>query len=165
MLFRSIAVLSGTDTASQDLQRLAADADRLGFPLMIKASAGGGGRGMRLVSQASELQRALEGAHQEAKSAFGDGSLLLERALLAPRHIEIQMIADGHGNLIHMGERDCSVQRRHQKLIEEAPSPSVNPALRRRLGDAALALARSVNYVGLGTVEFLLDVSNADDPA
>lgn len=160
-----VPVLPGTAVANQDLQRLAEDAVALGFPLMIKASAGGGGRGMRLVRQASELPRALEGAHLEANAAFGDGSLLLERALLAPRHIEIQLMADAHGQLIHLGERDCSVQRRHQKLIEEAPSPSVDPALRRQLGEAALAIARGVNYVGLGTVEFLLDLSNANSPA
>jgi len=160
-----IPVLTGIDTASDDLTRLTADATTLGFPCMVKASAGGGGRGMRLVSQASDLQRALEGAHQEAKAAFGDGRLLLERALLTPRHIEIQILADTHGHIIHLGERDCSVQRRHQKLIEEAPSPAVNPALRRRLGDAAVAIARAVNYAGLGTVEFLLDTSDADHPA
>lgn len=160
-----IPVLVGNPSASDDLQRLADDANALGFPLMVKASAGGGGRGMRLVTQTSELQRALEGAQQEAKAAFGDGRLLLERALLSARHIEIQVIADTHGHVIHLGERDCSVQRRHQKLIEEAPSPVVNPALRRRLGEAAVAIARAVNYAGLGTVEFLLDVSDALDPA
>ena len=160
-----IPVLAGTGTASDDLQKLVHDAEALGWPIMIKASAGGGGRGIRLVQERSELQRALEGAHQEAKAAFGDGRLLLERALLSPRHIEIQIMADAHGRIIHLGERDCTVQRRHQKLIEEAPSPAVNPALRRQLGDAALALAHSVGYVGLGTVEFLLDTASTQDSA
>ena len=160
-----IPVLEGTEAASDDLQGLMQEAEALGWPIMIKASAGGGGRGIRLVRERAELQRALDSAYQEAKAAFGDGRLLLERALLSPRHIEIQVLADAHGSVIHLGERDCSVQRRHQKLIEEAPSPAVNPVLRRRLGDAALALARSVDYVGLGTVEFLLDSSNANDPA
>jgi len=165
MIEAGVPCVPGYEGDRQDLEYLATQAEQIGFPIMVKASAGGGGRGMRLVSQASDLQRALEGAHQEAKAAFGDGRLLLERALLTPRHIEIQILADTHGHIIHLGERDCSVQRRHQKLIEEAPSPAVNPALRRRLGDAAVAIARAVNYVGLGTVEFLLDTSDADHPA
>ncbi|MBM3387275.1 MAG: biotin/lipoyl-binding protein [Betaproteobacteria bacterium] len=155
-----VPVLPGTPEASDDLAALQAQAQALGLPLMVKAAAGGGGRGMRLVQQAQDLPAALQGAHAEALAAFGDGRLLLERALLAPRHVEVQVLADGHGHLLHLGERDCSVQRRHQKLIEEAPSPAVDAQLRRRMGEAAVQVARAASaqgYVGLGTVEFLLD--------
>jgi len=127
------------------------------FPLVIKALAGGGGRGMRLVRSANELDAALASAKSEAEHAFGDGRLLLEKAVLAPRHVEVQVFADTHGHCIHLGERDCSVQRRHQKLIEEAPSPAVDAKLRATLGAAAIAVARAARYVGAGTVEFLLD--------
>jgi geranyl-CoA carboxylase alpha subunit len=127
------------------------------FPLMIKALAGGGGRGMRLVRTAKELDAALASAQSEAEHAFGDGRLLLEKAVLAPRHVELQIFADAQGHCIHLGERDCSVQRRHQKLIEESPSPAVDDALRGKLGSAAIAVARAAGYVGAGTVEFLLD--------
>jgi geranyl-CoA carboxylase alpha subunit len=129
----------------------------VGYPLMIKAVAGGGGRGMRLVYAENELAGALDAARSEAEHAFGDGRLMIERALVGARHIEVQVFADQHGNVIHLGERDCSVQRRHQKLIEESPSPTVDAALRETMGAAAVALARAVNYVGAGTVEFLLD--------
>ena len=128
-----------------------------GFPLVIKALAGGGGRGMRLVRSAQELDAALASAKSEAEHAFGDGRVLLERALLSPRHVEVQVFADNQGNCIHLGERDCSVQRRHQKLIEESPSPAVDAKLRAKLGAAAIAVARAAGYVGAGTVEFLLD--------
>jgi len=127
------------------------------FPLVIKAVAGGGGRGMRLVRSAKELDSALASARSEAEHAFGDGRLLLEKAILAPRHVEVQVFADIHGNCIHLGERDCSVQRRHQKLIEESPSPAVDAKLRAKLGAAAVAVARAAGHVGAGTVEFLLD--------
>ena len=126
------------------------------FPLMVKAAAGGGGRGMRLVRSRAELAPALAQARSEAEHAFGDGRLLLERALEGARHVEVQVFADAHGTCIHLGERDCSVQRRHQKLIEESPSPAVNAELRARMGEAAVAAARAVGYVGAGTVEFLL---------
>ena len=128
-----------------------------GFPLVIKAVAGGGGRGMRLVRSAAELDAALASARSEAEHAFGDGRVILERALLAPRHVEVQVFADAHGHCIHLGERDCSVQRRHQKLVEESPSPAVDAKLRAKLGAAAIAVARAAGYVGAGTVEFLLD--------
>jgi geranyl-CoA carboxylase alpha subunit len=131
------------------------------FPLVIKALAGGGGRGMRLVRSAKELDAALASAKSEAEHAFGDGRLLLEKALLSPRHIEVQVFADTQGNFLHLGERDCSVQRRHQKLIEEAPSPAVDAKLRATLGAAAIAVARAARYVGAGTVEFLLDEEGA----
>jgi geranyl-CoA carboxylase alpha subunit len=127
------------------------------FPVMIKALAGGGGRGMRLVRSKGELDAALKSASSEAEHAFGDGRVLLEKALLNPRHVEVQVFADAQGNCIHLGERDCSVQRRHQKLVEESPSPAVDSKLREAMGHAAVKVARAVNYVGAGTVEFLLE--------
>ena len=132
-------------------------AAKVGFPLMVKAAAGGGGRGMRLVHQADDLPAALELARAEAADAFGRGDLILERALLSPRHIEVQVFADGHGTVLHLGERDCSTQRRHQKVIEEAPGPTVTPELRAALGRAAVDAARAIDYRGAGTVEFLVD--------
>lgn len=155
-----VPVLPGTREASDDLAHLQQEAQALGLPLMVKASAGGGGRGMRLVTEWAHLPEALQAAQAEACVAFGDGRLLLERALLAPRHVEVQVLADGHGTVLHLGERECSVQRRHQKLIEEAPSPAVGPALRRRMGQVAVQVARAAGaqgHVGAGTVEFLLD--------
>ena len=154
-----VPVLPGTD-ASEDLPALEREAARLGLPLMVKAAAGGGGRGMRLVTQLADLPAALVSAQAEAQAAFGDGRLLLERALMQPRHVEVQILADSHGQVLHLGERDCSVQRRHQKLIEEAPSPRVDAALRRRMGEAACRVAQAASatgYCGAGTVEFLLD--------
>ena len=156
-----VPVLPGYDGEDQTTQTLRREALRIGVPLMVKASAGGGGRGMRLVTQLGELDAALASAAAEAQAAFGDARLLIERALLAPRHVEIQIFADSHGTVLHLGERDCSVQRRHQKIIEEAPSPAVSPALRRRMGEVAVTVARAVGYVGAGTVEFLLDESGA----
>ena len=141
-----------------------AQAAQLGLPLMVKAVAGGGGRGMRLVTDMAQLLPALHSARSEALAGFGNGDLLMERALLRPRHIEVQIMADQHGHCIHLGERDCSVQRRHQKIIEESPSPAVGPALRAQLGRAAIALAQSAGYVGAGTVEFLLDEGQGDKP-
>ena len=129
----------------------------VGFPLLVKASAGGGGRGMRRVYRADELPAALRSARAEARNAFGDDGLILERLVEGARHVEIQVIADEHGNIVHLNERDCSVQRRHQKVIEEAPSPAVDPVLRSRMGEAACQAARAVGYTGAGTVEFLLD--------
>jgi geranyl-CoA carboxylase alpha subunit len=140
----------------QSLRSFMDAAERIGYPVMVKAAAGGGGRGMRLVHRPSELPVALDSARSEAESAFGNGELLIERALLAPRHVEMQVFADAHGHCIHLGERDCSVQRRHQKIIEESPSPAVDAALRQRMGDCAVRLAQSAGYVGAGTVEFLL---------
>ena len=152
-----VPTIPGAEPADQSNAGLIAAAKPLGFPLMIKAAAGGGGRGMRRVAADSELGAALDAARSEAAHAFGDGRLLLERALENARHIEVQVFADQHGNVIHLGERDCSVQRRHQKLIEESPSPAVDQALREKMGAAAVSLAKAVNYAGAGTVEFLLD--------
>jgi acetyl-CoA carboxylase biotin carboxylase subunit len=131
-------------------------ARKIGFPVLIKAAAGGGGKGMRLVAGEAEFAAAFDGARREATSAFGDGTVYLEKAIDRPRHIEIQVFGDQHGNLVHLGERDCSIQRRHQKVIEESPSPVVPAELRARMGAAALAAARAVAYVGAGTCEFLL---------
>ena len=157
MAARGVPVLPGHDSDDQTRATLRAAARRIGAPLMVKARAGGGGRGMRLVSELAQLDAALDSAVAEAQAAFGDGCVLLERALVDARHVELQVFADAAGSVIHLGERDCSVQRRHQKLVEEAPSPAVTPALRRQMGDAAVAVAREIGYVGAGTVEFLLD--------
>jgi geranyl-CoA carboxylase alpha subunit len=152
-----VPTIPGAEPDDQSNGGLAAAAKPLGFPLMIKAAAGGGGRGMRLVRAENELAAAFDAARSEAEHAFGNGPLLLERALTNARHIEIQIFADQHGNVLHLGERDCSVQRRHQKLIEESPSPAVDALLREQMGAAAVALAKAVSYVGAGTIEFLLD--------
>ena len=156
---RGVPCLPGYQGEDQSQARFAAEAQRIGFPVMVKAAAGGGGRGMRLVTEPSRLPAALDSARSEAQAAFASGELLLERALLAPRHVEVQVFADQHGHCIHLGERDCSVQRRHQKIIEETPSPAVDPALRERMGRCAVELAQAAGYVGAGTVEFLLDES------
>ena len=158
-LARGVPCLPGYQGADQSDARLEAEARRIGLPVMVKAAAGGGGRGMRLVTQASQLAAAVQSARSEAVSAFGSGELLLERALLAPRHVEVQVFADAHGHCIHLGERDCSVQRRHQKIIEETPSPAVDAALRERMGTCAVELAQAAGHVGAGTVEFLVDGS------
>ncbi|HTR09710.1 MAG TPA: biotin carboxylase N-terminal domain-containing protein [Paraburkholderia sp.] len=149
--------IPGYQGRDQSLAALARAAAQIGYPVMVKAAAGGGGRGMRLVGDEASLEQALNSARAEAASAFGSDELILERAVIAPRHIEIQVLADSYGNVIHLGERDCSVQRRHQKVIEEAPSPAVDAALRERMGDAAVRSARAIGYVGVGTLEFLLD--------
>jgi len=151
-----VPVLPGYDEADQSDTAIANAAVKTGFPLMIKAAAGGGGRGMRMVRTLEEFPAALEQARSEALHAFGDASVLLEGALLAARHVEVQVFADAHGACVHLGERDCSVQRRHQKLVEESPSPAVDAPLRARMGAAAVAAARASGYVGAGTVEFLL---------
>ena len=133
-------------------------ADRWGFPLLVKAAAGGGGRGMRVVDRPERLDADMELASREAQAAFGDGRVFLERYIANPRHVEIQVLADGNGHMIHLGERECSIQRRHQKIIEETPSPALTPELRERMGTAAVAVAREAGYVNAGTVEFLLDL-------
>lgn len=157
MLEAGVPCIAGYEGADQDDATLQRHAERIGYPLMIKASAGGGGRGMRLVHQQDQLLAQLRTARSEALNAFGSAELILEQALIEPRHVEIQVFGDRHGQLIYLGERDCSVQRRHQKIIEEAPCPVMTPDLRQAMGEAALKAGRAVNYVGAGTVEFLLD--------
>jgi len=152
-----VPCIPGYQGEDQSEDRLAQEAARVGFPVMIKATAGGGGRGMRLVPSAGEFVDLLRSAQSEAQSAFGNPEVILERAIVEPRHVEIQVFADRHGNAIHLGERDCSVQRRHQKLIEEAPSPAVNAELRERMGATAVAAVKAIRYEGAGTLEFLLD--------
>jgi geranyl-CoA carboxylase alpha subunit len=159
MLAAKVPCIPGYEGAAQDDETLIHEAARIGYPLMIKASAGGGGRGMRLVHEASELTTQIRTARSEAQNAFGSGELILERAVIKPRHVEIQVFGDQHGNIVYLGERDCSVQRRHQKVVEEAPCPVMTPELRKAMGEAAVKAAASVNYVGAGTVEFLLDQS------
>jgi 3-methylcrotonyl-CoA carboxylase alpha subunit len=152
-----VPLVPGYHGAAQDLPTLAAAAAAIGFPVLIKASAGGGGKGMRVVTDPSALEAALLGAKREAASSFGDDRVLIERYLTRPRHIEIQVFADTHGNCVHLFERDCSVQRRHQKVIEEAPAPGMTQAMRAAMGEAAVAAARAVGYVGAGTVEFIVE--------
>jgi geranyl-CoA carboxylase alpha subunit len=152
-----VPCIPGYQGEDQGESRLHAEAQAIGYPVMIKATAGGGGRGMRLVASHEQFPDALRSARSEAQSAFGNPEVILERAIVEPRHIEIQVFADRYGNAIHLGERDCSVQRRHQKVIEEAPSPAVTDELRRRMGETAVAAVRAIGYEGAGTLEFLLD--------
>nr|WP_298167513.1 acetyl/propionyl/methylcrotonyl-CoA carboxylase subunit alpha [uncultured Pseudomonas sp.] len=159
MLEAGVPCIPGYEGAAQDDETLSREAARIGYPLMIKASAGGGGRGMRLVHESGELLAQIRTARSEAQNAFGSGELILERAVIQPRHVEIQVFGDQHGNIVYLGERDCSVQRRHQKIVEEAPCPLMTPKLRKSMGEAAVKAAASVDYVGAGTVEFLLDQS------
>jgi geranyl-CoA carboxylase alpha subunit len=159
MLAAGVPCVPGYQGADQSDAAMLAEANKIGFPVMIKAVAGGGGRGMRQVTDASAFPDALRSARSEAQGAFGDAAVILERAILDPRHIEIQVFGDRLGNAIHLGERDCSVQRRHQKLIEEAPSPKVTPELRARMGAISVAAIKSLRYEGAGTLEFLLDNS------
>ncbi|WP_225783281.1 acetyl/propionyl/methylcrotonyl-CoA carboxylase subunit alpha [Xenophilus sp. Marseille-Q4582] len=157
MMDADVPCIPGYQGEDQSAERLAQEAVRIGFPVMIKATAGGGGRGMRLVKHAGEFAELLASAQSEARNAFGDPEVILERAILEPRHIEIQVFADRHGHAIHLGERDCSVQRRHQKVIEEAPSPVVGAELRERMGAVAVKAVKAIGYEGAGTLEFLLD--------
>jgi len=154
-----VPVVPGTEEPlgehTSDTDVLAA-AERIGYPLMLKAVAGGGGKGMRVMASPAELPSALRAARSEAQSAFGDGAIYLERRILAPRHIEVQLLGDHHGTVLPFVERECSIQRRHQKVIEESPSLSVSPELRRRMTSAAAAVATTVGYTGAGTIEFLL---------
>jgi len=152
-----VPCVPGYEGADQSESRLQDEAALIGYPVMIKAAAGGGGRGMRLVADRHAFPGALQSARSEALNAFSSEELILERAIEQPRHIEIQVFADDHGNVVHLGERDCSVQRRHQKVIEESPSPAVTPQLRARMGEVAVAAARAIGYRGAGTLEFLLD--------
>jgi acetyl/propionyl-CoA carboxylase alpha subunit len=153
----AVPIIPGLLTPEDDPDRLAAAAAEIGYPVLLKASAGGGGKGMRVVAGPGDLKGAFAEASSEAGRAFGDSAVYLEKYLARPRHIEIQILADRHGNAVHLGERECSLQRRHQKIIEETPSPAVGPALREAMGQAALSAARAAGYVNAGTVEFLLD--------
>jgi len=154
-----VSVIPGSDGNVADAAAARRIVDEIGYPIMIKAAAGGGGKGMRAVTSAEELERAYEIARSEAGSAFGKPDVYIERLVEQPRHVEIQVLGDRHGNVIHLGERDCTIQRRHQKLIEESPSPVVTHELREQMGAAAVAAAKAVNYEGAGTVEFLLDAN------
>jgi acetyl-CoA carboxylase biotin carboxylase subunit len=151
-----VPVVPGTTEPLRSADDALKTAEEFGFPVMLKASAGGGGKGMRLVENAGELKSALETAQSEALASFGDDSVYLEKAVVRPRHIEIQIFSDTHGNYVHLGERECSIQRRHQKVVEECPSPINDPELREKMGEAALLVAKAVDYVGAGTVEFLV---------
>jgi acetyl/propionyl-CoA carboxylase alpha subunit len=150
-------MVAGTDQPISDIDEAIEQAKKIGFPVLIKAAAGGGGKGMRIVEDEKEFKEQLKLAISEAKTFFGDGSVFLERYINSPRHIEIQVLGDQYGNIIHLFERECSIQRRHQKVIEEAPSPILTEELRKAMGECAVNVARSCNYIGAGTVEFIVD--------
>merc|ERR1719334_1333103 len=156
----NVPVIGGYHGENQDVDFLRAEAERIGFPVMIKAVRGGGGKGMRIAMTKAEFMASLESARNEARKSFNDDVMLIEKFIQRPRHVEVQVFGDSHGNYVYLFERDCSVQRRHQKIIEEAPAPGVSEAVRRELGEAAVRAARAVDYVGAGTVEFILDVNN-----
>ena len=153
----NIPMVPGTDTAIDDIVIAKKTADAIGYPVLIKASAGGGGKGMRIVEDAASFEEQMQRAISEAIASFGDGAVFIEKYIASPRHIEIQVLADTHGNVVHLFERECSIQRRHQKVVEEAPSVILTPELRLRMGEAAVMVARSCNYISTGTVEFLVD--------
>jgi acetyl-CoA carboxylase biotin carboxylase subunit len=157
MMDIGVPVVPGTPGPVEDVDEACRFAVEIGFPVIIKAAAGGGGKGMRVARDADDFARSFQLARSEALSAFGNGDVYVEKYLERPRHVEFQVLGDAHGNVIHLGERDCSVQRRHQKLIEEAPSPAMTPALREAMGEAAVRGAKSIGYIGAGTVEMLLD--------
>jgi len=161
MIENGVPVVPGTPGPVEDVNEALGFAEQIGFPVIIKAAAGGGGKGMRVANDAEEFARSFQMARTEALSAFGSGDVYVEKYLRRPRHIEFQILGDTHGNVIHLGERDCSVQRRHQKLIEESPSPGMTPALRERMGEAAVLGAKAIDYVGAGTVEMLLDTDGS----
>jgi acetyl-CoA carboxylase biotin carboxylase subunit len=157
MIKAGVPVVPGTETPVEKESDALATADEIGYPVLIKAASGGGGKGMRIVAERSEMKAALRAAGNEARSAFGDDRIYIEKYLPRPRHIEIQVIADSHGNCVYLGERECSIQRRHQKVIEEAPSPLVDKSMRAKMGQAAVAAATAAGYINAGTVEFLAD--------
>jgi propionyl-CoA carboxylase alpha chain len=156
----NIPMVPGYDQAITDVKKAKEVASSIGFPILIKASAGGGGKGMRVVEKEADFESQMDRAISEAISAFGDGSVFIEKYVASPRHIEIQIMADSHGNILYLFERECSIQRRHQKVIEEAPSSVLTPELRKKMGEAAVLVAKSCDYLGAGTVEFLLDENN-----
>jgi 3-methylcrotonyl-CoA carboxylase alpha subunit len=157
-----VPIVPGYQGERQDAKFLQQKAYELGYPVLIKGVAGGGGKGLRRVDRHVDFDAALAGAVREAQAAFGDGRVLVEKYIASPRHIEVQVFADRHGNAIHLNERDCSLQRRHQKVIEEAPAPGMTPALRERMGGAAVAAAKAIEYVGAGTVEFIAESAVLD---
>ncbi|MDH4564170.1 acetyl/propionyl/methylcrotonyl-CoA carboxylase subunit alpha [Pseudomonas sp. BN411] len=152
-----VPLVPGYHGEAQDLETFRTAAERIGYPVLLKAAAGGGGKGMKVVERESELAEALASAQREAQSAFGDSRMLVEKYVLKPRHVEIQVFADSHGNCLYLNERDCSIQRRHQKVVEEAPAPGLSPEIRKAMGESAVRAAQAIGYVGAGTVEFLLD--------
>ncbi|SDI37415.1 biotin carboxylase /acetyl-CoA carboxylase carboxyltransferase subunit alpha [Alteribacillus persepolensis] len=152
-----VPIVPGTDGIIENEQEALKTAEEIGYPVIVKATAGGGGKGMRVAEGPDDLKKAINMAQQEAATAFGDSGVYMEKFVEEPRHVEIQIMADSHGNVIHFGERDCSIQRRHQKLVEEAPSPALDENTRKAMGEAAIKAAKAVNYCGAGTVEFLLD--------
>src|SRR5947209_6251102 len=152
-----VPVVPGTSRGVQSAEEAEQVAARVGYPVMLKAAAGGGGKGMRLVHAPAELESALDADRSEAERSFGDGEVYIEKAIVNPRHIEMQVLVDEHGNTVYLGERECSLQRRHQKVVEEAPSPVVDPDMRRRMGEIAVRVAQSAGYTNAGTVEFLVD--------
>jgi acetyl-CoA carboxylase biotin carboxylase subunit len=152
-----VPVIPGYHGVKQDNKSLIEEGKKIGFPLLVKAAAGGGGKGMRIVHSADKLNEAIDSSKRESKSAFGDDTVFLEKYLDKPRHIEFQILADEHGNIIHLFERECSIQRRHQKIIEETPSPVINPKLRKKMGESAVSAAKAVDYTNAGTVEFMVD--------
>jgi acetyl-CoA carboxylase, biotin carboxylase subunit len=151
-----VPFVPGTSRGVQSLEEAAGAAEKIGYPVMLKAAAGGGGKGMRRVQNTTELRAALESAQSEAQRAFGDGEVYIEKAIVNPRHIEMQVLADEHGNTVYLGERECSIQRRHQKVLEEAPSPLVDPGMRQRMGEVAVRVAQAAKYTNAGTIEFLV---------
>lgn len=153
----NIPLVPGTEEAISDLEAAKAKANEIGYPILIKASAGGGGKGMRIVESEGEFEEQMQRAVSEAQSAFGDGAVFIEKYITSPRHIEIQVLGDQHGNLVYLFERECSIQRRHQKVIEEAPSAVVSPEMRKAMGEAAVGVAKACGYYGAGTVEFIVD--------
>ena len=152
-----VPLVPGYHGEAQDVETFRVAAERIGYPVLLKATAGGGGKGMKVVEREADLAEALQSAQREAQSSFGDSRMLVEKYVLKPRHVEIQVFADQHGNCLYLNERDCSIQRRHQKVVEEAPAPGLTPELRRAMGEAAVKAAQAIGYVGAGTVEFLLD--------
>src|SRR5204862_7796568 len=161
MIAAKVPVVPGTTEPLRHALEARQIAKKFGYPVLLKAAAGGGGKGMRVVHAESELEGALDAARREAKNAFGDDAVYVEKFIEGPRHVEIQVLADAHGTVLSLGERECSVQRRHQKMIEEAPSVAVNAELRRAMGDTAVRAARAAGYVNAGTCEFLLDKDGA----
>src|SRR5262245_12673008 len=160
MIEHGVPTVPGTPDVVKDPDQARAAAEKIGFPIMIKASAGGGGKGMRVAHDRETFPKLLQQAQTEAQAAFNDSGVYLERMIVQPRHVEFQVFGDHKGRIVHLGERDCSLQRRHQKLVEEAPSPALTPELRKKMGDAAVKAAAAIRYIGAGTIEFLLSPKN-----